>query len=72
MSAGKTKSFDESDGLPSKEFNYGASMTNKVGLLYFGGTNGFCFFNPDQITTNTYIPPVYITSIKVNNQLINA
>jgi signal transduction histidine kinase/ligand-binding sensor domain-containing protein/DNA-binding response OmpR family regulator len=72
VSSGKIKNFDESDGLPSKEFNYGASMLNKVGLLYFGGTNGFCFFNPDQITSNTYIPPVYITSIKVNNQLINA
>ncbi|SMD13221.1 hybrid sensor histidine kinase/response regulator transcription factor [Pedobacter nyackensis] len=72
VSSGRIKNFDESDGLPSKEFNYGASMLNKVGLLYFGGTNGFCFFNPDQITTNTYVPPVYITEIKVNNQLINA
>jgi signal transduction histidine kinase/ligand-binding sensor domain-containing protein/AraC-like DNA-binding protein len=72
VSSGSIKNFDESDGLPSKEFNYGASMRNKLGLLYFGGTNGFCFFNPDQIATNTYVPPVYITSIKVNNKLINA
>ncbi|WP_316816102.1 two-component regulator propeller domain-containing protein [Pedobacter nyackensis] len=67
----KIKTFDESDGLPSKEFNYGASMRNKMGFLYFGGTNGFCFFNPAQIKANTYVPPVYITAIKVNNQLIN-
>ncbi|WP_316813106.1 two-component regulator propeller domain-containing protein [Pedobacter heparinus] len=72
LPSGRIRNFDESDGLPSKEFNYGASMLNKMGLLYFGGTNGFCFFNPDQITTNAYVPPVYITSIKVNNQLINA
>jgi len=68
--SGKIRSFDESDGLQSREFNYGASMRNQMGLLYFGGTNGFNFFNPAQITVNTYIPPVYITAIKVNNQLI--
>lgn len=70
VKSGKIKSFDESDGLQSREFNYGASMRNDMGLLYFGGTNGFNFFNPAQITINNYVPPVYITALKVNNKPI--
>lgn len=63
------KTYDDSDGLHSKEFNYGASLQNNKGVLYFGGTNGFSYFNPKNVTNNTYVPPVFITTIKVNNQI---
>lgn len=61
------KNFDASDGLQANEFNYGAYFKNKKGELYFGGVNGFNRFDPARITSNTYIPPVAITSFRVNN-----
>ncbi|MBJ6368080.1 hybrid sensor histidine kinase/response regulator transcription factor [Snuella sedimenti] len=62
------KNFNELDGLQSKEFNYGAYLKNKKGELLFGGTNGFNVFNPKAINENTFVPPVSITSIQVNNK----
>jgi signal transduction histidine kinase/ligand-binding sensor domain-containing protein/DNA-binding response OmpR family regulator len=62
------KNFDESDGLQGNEFNYGAALKNKNGILLFGGTNGLNYFEPKSIAENTFIPNINITSIKVNNQ----
>lgn len=62
------KNFDKSDGLQSNEFNYGAYLKNDKGELFFGGVNGFNSFNPDRITENTFIPPVSITSFRVNSK----
>ncbi|MFD1616290.1 two-component regulator propeller domain-containing protein [Gelatiniphilus marinus] len=62
------KNFNASDGLQSNEFNYGAYLKNKNGELLFGGANGFNVFNPNDIVENTFVPPVTITSFKVNNK----
>ncbi|KKM87340.1 hypothetical protein LCGC14_1269870, partial [marine sediment metagenome] len=61
------KNFDESDGLQSNEFNYGAYLKSDKGELFFGGVNGFNVFDPDRITENSFIPPVSITSFEANN-----
>lgn len=55
------------DGLQGNQFNYGAAYKTKNGELVFGGINGFIRFNPKEITKSQYIPPVYITDIRVNN-----
>lgn len=60
--------YNESDGLQSNEFNYGAFLKTKDGDLMFGGTNGFNYFNPKDIVENTFIPQVNIHSFKVNNK----
>ena len=62
------KNFDVSDGLIENEFNYGAKLKLKSKELMFGSANGIVLFNPDKITENSFIPPVYITSISVNNK----
>ena len=62
------KNFNDSDGLQSNEFNYGAYLKNKKGELLFGGANGFNIFNPNEIIENSFVPPVSITSFKVNNK----
>lgn len=64
----KIKNFNASDGLQSNEFNYGAYLKNKNGELLFGGANGFNVFSPNAIVENTFVPPVTITSFKVNNK----
>ncbi|PCH73445.1 MAG: hybrid sensor histidine kinase/response regulator [Flavobacteriaceae bacterium] len=64
----KINNFDESDGLQSNEFNYGASLKTIAGELMFGGTNGLNYFNPANIIENTFIPSVDIFSLKVSNK----
>ncbi|MBO0593205.1 response regulator [Cellulophaga sp. E16_2] len=62
------KNFNESDGLQSSEFNYGACLKNKNGTLLFGGSNGFNVFKPSDIVENSFVPPVVINSLTVNNK----
>jgi two-component sensor histidine kinase len=50
------------------EYSGGAYFKDGEGILYFGGINGFNYFNPDKIKSNNYIPPVVITSVKVLNE----
>ena len=57
--------FGIDDGVQSMEFSGGAYFKDKDGIMYFGGINGFNFFNPDSIKINQYVPPVVISSIKV-------
>ncbi|MCL6493599.1 MAG: hypothetical protein K6T54_02340 [Ignavibacterium sp.] len=57
--------FDIKDGLQSLEFSGGAYLTAKDGTMFFGGINGINYFRPENIKTNTFIPPVVITAIKV-------
>lgn len=67
----KRKSFtnyDVSDGLQNNEFNGGAALKLSTGEMAFGGVNGFNFFHPDKIPTNSYKPQVAITEVKVMNQ----
>lgn len=57
--------FGIDDGVQSMEFSGGAYFKDKDGVMYFGGINGFNFFNPDSVRINQYVPPVVISSIKV-------
>ncbi|MBP8791796.1 MAG: response regulator [Lutibacter sp.] len=62
------KNFNASDGLIGDEFNFGAYIKLQNGNLMFGGTSGIDFFNPKIIKENSFIPPVSITEILVNNK----
>jgi ligand-binding sensor domain-containing protein/two-component sensor histidine kinase len=62
------KNFDYKDGLQSNEFNRGAYWRARDGWLFFGGVNGFNYFSPRQILTNTTIPQVVITGLKIRNE----
>lgn len=60
------KNYDKKDGLRSLEFSQGASFYDKENnQIYFGGTQGFYFYNPTLIKPRTFEPIVQITSIKV-------
>jgi len=58
----KIRAFDRADGLQGLEFNNGASYKSKSGEMFFGGTNGFNSFNPEQMHDNPFIPEVVFTS----------
>ncbi|WP_018343891.1 two-component regulator propeller domain-containing protein [Cytophaga aurantiaca] len=60
--------FTFEDGVQNKEFNIGASLLASDSTMYFGGTEGFNYFKPNNIDYNKHIPPVYITDIKLFNK----
>lgn len=60
--------FTQNDGLLSNQFTYKSGISAKSGKLFFGNNEGLIAFNPSKFTPNTYIPPVYITDIKIYNK----
>ncbi|MFC5409547.1 response regulator [Larkinella bovis] len=64
----KIRNYDEGDGLLPGAFNRMAVFRNKFGKFYFGGINGLISFTPEQVRDNSYIPPVYLTKVKIFDQ----
>ena len=62
--------FYNHNGLLGNHFNYGAAFKSQNGDLLFGGKKGLSILNPEKIYENSYIPPVYITNIKVLNKTL--
>ncbi|MNS57090.1 Sensor histidine kinase TodS [compost metagenome] len=55
------------NGLPTEQFNYNSALKNDDGTLFFGTVKGLISFNPSDFIRNSYVPPIYITGIQVNN-----
>lgn len=58
------------DGLQGNEFSKNASLNDKNGLLWFGGTNGITYFNPQEITNPAKKWKVRITDFYLHNHPI--
>ncbi|MFO7445667.1 MAG: two-component regulator propeller domain-containing protein [Ignavibacteriaceae bacterium] len=63
--------YDPSDGLQSYEFNSNAFYRSRSGELFFGGVNGYNSFFPEEVTDNTAIPSVVITSAKTAQSVLS-
>lgn len=64
------KKYNTADGLQDLEFEANAFLKTKKGEMFFGGINGFNYFFPENIKTNNYIPPVFITNFSIFNKEI--
>jgi ligand-binding sensor domain-containing protein len=70
--------YDYKDGLQSNVFvasdytsiGKGGCFRGNDGTLYFGGNNGFNFFDPLQLKANSYIAPIVITQFKLFDTLV--
>ena len=62
-----SRNYDVSDGLQSNDFSDGCYQS-RDGEIFFGGSNGFNAFFPENIRDNPYVPPVAITSFKIFNK----
>jgi len=62
------RNFDASQGLQGIEFNQGAAHKNRMGTLYFGGTNGLNYFSTSDIRESDFVPPVLITGFRIFNK----
>src|SRR5271165_3378953 len=61
------RNYDVSDNLQSNEFSDGCYQSPD-GEMFFGGSNGFNAFFPEQVLDNPYVPPVVITSFRIFNK----
>ena len=61
------RNYDASDGLQSNEFSDGCFQAPD-GEIFFGGSNGFNAFFPENVRENSYVPPVAITSFTIFNK----
>lgn len=68
----KIKVFTKANGLLSDQFNYHSSYKDNNGTMYFGSTEGMISFNPKKFIANKFKPPIYITSIKIDNKEIKS
>lgn len=59
--------FDVNDGLQGNSFKVNSACSGRNGRLYFGGVNGFSYFNPNDIESETQEAQAVITDVLVNN-----
>ena len=57
--------FDESDGLPSRQLNENAAYKTPAGELVFGGPNGFTIFDPAETSLAAPIPSVVFVDFQL-------
>ncbi len=62
--------YDQHDGLQSVEFNTGAHFKDDRGYIYFGGINGYNWFQPVGIRHNQIVPKVILTNCTANGTSI--
>lgn len=59
------KNYNSKDGLQGNDFNQWAYFKDSKGRMYFGGTNGFNSFVPEEIKENPNIPPIVLTDFQI-------
>ncbi|MEO6166111.1 MAG: two-component regulator propeller domain-containing protein, partial [Chitinophagales bacterium] len=65
------RNYTQSDGLPARETNGFNAFKDKDGAIFFGTEKaGFFSFHPEELTDNSFIPPLYITGFKLFNKSV--
>jgi signal transduction histidine kinase/ligand-binding sensor domain-containing protein/DNA-binding response OmpR family regulator len=64
------RNYNHYDGLDVSFFNTGSSVNNGNGMLYMGGKEGVCYFNPLLITDSKSSPALIITQISLFNEAL--
>ncbi len=60
--------YTRDNGLLNDQFNFSSAFRSEAGRMYFGSVRGLISFHPAAFTPNTYVPPVYITGVQVDNK----
>lgn len=63
--------YNQNYGILSKEFYDRTSCKDSLGNLYFGGSDGYNYFNPDSIKAEVRKPKVVLTDFKLFNRSIS-
>jgi signal transduction histidine kinase/DNA-binding response OmpR family regulator len=60
--------FGKQDGVQINAFHITSSHRDSTGAMYFGGDNGFVFFNPEAVIATYRNPTLNLTGININNK----
>lgn len=69
--SGRFRNFNVNDGLQSNEFNGGACYKGRGNMLYFGGVNGFSYFNAGGFRPAGGQPELRITQLSLPDHELN-
>jgi len=68
----KFRNFSYYNGLQRSPFVQGAGIRLADGSLFFGGIDGFNYFNPANLNSNKNVPKIVLTDLKIGNQSVIA
>jgi signal transduction histidine kinase/DNA-binding response OmpR family regulator len=66
----KFKNYTYHNGLQKNGFMLGAGLMTSKGEIYFGGSGGFNYFNPQQLHCNKNVPRLQFMALKISNRVI--
>lgn len=66
----KFKTYTQSNGLITDQFNFNSAFKDANGKMYFGSVKGMIAFNPKEFEQKEDAPPTYITGFQINNEEI--
>lgn len=64
------KNYSYYNGLQRSPFVIGAGLKLADGRMFFGGIDGFNYFNPSTLRSNRNVPQVILTDLKISNRSI--
>lgn len=66
----KCKTYTQSNGLITDQFNFNSAYKDAAGKMYFGSVKGLIAFDPSKFDQRDTSPPTYITGFQINNKEI--
>lgn len=67
----KFKNYSYQNGIQRSTFLPGSGIKTSNGEMFFGGFEGFNYFNPPSLRNNRNVPSLQFTSLKISNRVIN-
>jgi two-component system, sensor histidine kinase ChiS len=62
------QNYTSKNWLQEGEFSHGSYLKLSTGELAFGGVNGFNIFDPKNVASNDYSPPIFFTELEILNK----
>jgi signal transduction histidine kinase/ligand-binding sensor domain-containing protein/DNA-binding response OmpR family regulator len=66
----KFRNFTSYNGVQPNNFVHASGIRLSSGELFFGGLQGFNYFNPAALTVNRNVPTVLLTDLKISNKSV--
>jgi ligand-binding sensor domain-containing protein len=68
LSTKSFRNFNNQHGVQNNNFVHGSGIRLTDGELFFGGLQGFNYFDPAALTINHNVPAVLLTDLKISNK----
>jgi len=64
------RNFTHYNGIPIDNFVHGAGFRASNGELFFGSLQGFNYIDPTELTSNSNVPSVMLTDLRIGNKSV--